>query len=1273
MVQQYVYEVVISDENVEQTLQAIDQRLQTLGQNTQQAFQRVQQGMGQGLRQSAGQADQALRKTAQSSNRLERELVRLIKTFPQERREISQLIRTHGSFNAVIGQTDQELSEVQQEFLRLIRANPQLRREVQRLMGQFDALNATLNANRQSFVRESDVLGASGLNPDRVRRAGFALQRFGVTGAAAFGEIVSVAGAAGIAIGAVLVTVNTLSRALGALARIAVDAFKRAARGSLDLARDLDIARAQFTAFFDGDTRLAEAALTRLRDLSVELGQNVVEIGRAFLPEVESLDQLERITRIAAALVRLQPEQGIAGARRSLQEILTEGQARSLVRQYEFAPAVGQAILDAFREGGIDAAITVLEDELERAGRSADDLADTFNVALGQIQQRIERLGEIAGEPIMDELAEQMSDVSHWAEENEEDLQELAQGFGDLVARIVDFIGTNVNEILRDLDPQAAQDVLETLGELERAAEDFITVFIGEDGQKLVAFIESLPDKIDEVAYHIDRLAERVEKLGLFFEGFGGGFERRTTEMIQGQIAAADSTEDLISVLERMASISDEIDFIDVFGEDIRPAAKQDILLQLVEGAENAEAFAAALEKVNERMRELGADELRIGPETDDPELLQEFFNTLQQIERAGTAEELADVWSGVNKELRDSDDLSVALFRVYLQQLALATDSTKEFEDAVRDIGSRGLLNQEGTDAFGALFGSGIPGFFDSGEIRDFYREARRGAEQLSESQEDLADATDSATDATDDQTDAFLELEQATRRLEQARQELAEAQEKVNEEEADFSYDVARRQAEIIEQNNRDLADLETELSRKRGENAQNLINALDAIRQGLEQSDTSNLGFDVIEQYGDIGQKIVDKLRDAFTKFRNDERDEWTDFERTLEDIDLKGTRKRLDIERDAAQKRLELERDYQSELAEIRRKADQAAFEAALQNDALELRRIRRREQFDLEEAGIGRDEDEEDIGADAEAQREELRIELEREREDAKTARERKLADLRIHLNDQYDMLIEEARREQRDLEHWEERKREDIKEELKRRQADFLDWVKDKKRALDKSLEDERQTIIERQTEIAQLELQIMTQRLRNWQNFFAQRAQLAGGGAGTPYSGPYDMEGSAAEPGPSISELREAAMDTVNEALASGLIHQHQYETLLGQIPDMTSGQLRTLITQLGGVIPRRFGGPVTPDYTGRRGMPYLVGEAGPELFVPNEPGQIISNDILQRLMYSPPGAMIGGGGSIDNSRNASVEVGLRMGLSPVEKKEVEIIAGNTVRRILA
>lgn len=56
-----------------------------------------------------------------------------------------------------------------------------------------------------------------------------------------------------------------------------------------------------------------------------------------------------------------------------------------------------------------------------------------------------------------------------------------------------------------------------------------------------------------------------------------------------------------------------------------------------------------------------------------------------------------------------------------------------------------------------------------------------------------------------------------------------------------------------------------------------------------------------------------------------------------------------------------------------------------------------------------------------------------------------------------------------------------------------------------------------------------------------------------------------------------------------------------------------------------------RAFGGPVNAN------MPYIVGERGPELFVPNTPGTIIPNSALPGPTLGPAAAVAGGGGTVN------------------------------------
>ena len=99
------------------------------------------------------------------------------------------------------------------------------------------------------------------LGNQRFRQLGFALQRFGIGGAAAFGEIFVAAGAAGVAIGAILVTVKALSAAFKVLYDVGKRTMEYLIKMGFEAAKSYDLAGKQFTAVFEGNEAAAAAAL----------------------------------------------------------------------------------------------------------------------------------------------------------------------------------------------------------------------------------------------------------------------------------------------------------------------------------------------------------------------------------------------------------------------------------------------------------------------------------------------------------------------------------------------------------------------------------------------------------------------------------------------------------------------------------------------------------------------------------------------------------------------------------------------------------------------------------------------------------------------------------------------------------------------------------------------------------------------------------------------------------------------------------------------------
>ncbi|TXH17706.1 MAG: hypothetical protein E6R03_03350, partial [Hyphomicrobiaceae bacterium] len=296
------------------------------------------------------------------------------------------------------------------------------------------------------------------LTGDKVRQLGFAVDRFGVNGVAAFGEIVNAIGPVGLAVGGILLAVVGLTKAITALAKAGVAAFKAMVSASVETAKSFDTTRAQFTAVFEGNDQAAEAVFQRIRRLSRELGEDLTEVSRSFLPNVESIAQLEEVTKIAVGLARFDPAQGISGAGIALRELLS-GDSTSLRKRFEIDSATIDRI-EAASNGftDIDALLGALNEELDRLGRNVEDFSGTFETSLGRVKEFFRDVKDQIGSPIVDELIEQFSGLNEILLENEDTINVVANAIGEAIAGIVEFGGEFLKNLLDGADPEALKE-----------------------------------------------------------------------------------------------------------------------------------------------------------------------------------------------------------------------------------------------------------------------------------------------------------------------------------------------------------------------------------------------------------------------------------------------------------------------------------------------------------------------------------------------------------------------------------------------------------------------------------------------------------------------------------------------------------------------------------------------------------------------------------------------------------------------------------------------
>lgn len=468
----------------------------------------------------------------------------------------------------------------------------QIRKGFKQIEGDLDKIEAR---GTKTFQK----VGRTGRQ--EVRQLGFAFQRMGIGGVAAFGEIFAAIGPIGIAIGAVVISTIVLIKVFKTLANIAINTFKKVTSLGIEVAQELEIAGAQFRAVFQGNEKAASAALNRVLKLSKELGQNLVGVSRAFLPEVESLDQLEEILKIAAALAQFQPEQGILGARIALQEFLS-GETRSLRRRFEIPQADIDKIKAAFDFRGIGGAIEELNIFLSRTGRSLEDLADTSTVAFNRMKEGFRQLAGVFGEPIVAAAKEEIDDLNKTFNDLEPVLQIIAEAAGEVVGQFADIIGTEIQAFIENVDFDNIVQFAIALDAVAGAFEVMIGQFsVGATvGGGFSGFIAGLTNLMFDLETQFLKSALSVAEFREQFSGFAetGRQIAEITEIaadISGNIFSAvgfgGPFPPLIKVLEEGAEFSEAI--LEGISDSERKV--QNINDALAESAERREAFVLGI------------------------------------------------------------------------------------------------------------------------------------------------------------------------------------------------------------------------------------------------------------------------------------------------------------------------------------------------------------------------------------------------------------------------------------------------------------------------------------------------------------------------------------------------------------------------------------------------------------------------------------------------------------------------------------------------------
>jgi hypothetical protein len=313
-----------------------------------------------------------------------------------------------------------------------------------------------------------------------------------------FNNIEKDAKTSGVQIGIISGIVSSVTTEFINLGRQAISTLENIAKQGIETALSFDTLRSRLLGIFDGSEQAADAAFKFIRDRSEALGIDLSELAGAFLPKTESLQQFERVAKIATALARSDPEQGAIGARIALIEALS-GTFTSLQRRFEFTKAETDRLKEAFDTKGIEGFLDAIEQIQKEGGKSFEVFADTAQGAIGQVEQfGTTLLGDLGG-PVLDSLKAQFEDLGTVIDERGDDFELVAGAVGDLVANIVDFIGTNLVEFLQNLDTDQVIRIVNDFNHLTEVARQFVDILsIAELPQKLLNDTEKLITDLDK-------------------------------------------------------------------------------------------------------------------------------------------------------------------------------------------------------------------------------------------------------------------------------------------------------------------------------------------------------------------------------------------------------------------------------------------------------------------------------------------------------------------------------------------------------------------------------------------------------------------------------------------------------------------------------------------------------------------------------------------------------------------------------------------------------
>ena len=750
--------------------------------------------------------------------------------------------------------------------------NPKFAAEIRRLNKEY--------GNFVQTVSRADFGPKLKSHDQAVRQLGFSLQRFGLQGTAAFGEIYAALGALGLAIGAIILPIIAITKAIKQLAGVAKEAFEEMVKDSFEAAKAFETTEAAFKAIFKAaEPGVVGLALRRTREESERLGVTLEEILPKILPKVSSLEGAFKIAELIPGLAASAVDLGPSDALRSIIEALA-GDLVSLRKAFEIDVSGIRKAQEEF--GLVDGLVRGLNVELERMGLTFADQAETINVKIGQMEQKYQSFKLLLGEPIVDALKQQFEGLFNFLEANEGTLDSIANMIGTIISNLATDIGGGAISFFEDIDPTDIERVANAIGKVADAIVKQTTELTkGFEGvskiSELAERVEGFFDKIDKgltLIRHLKILFDQLDYITGIFTGKSNFLSDALGEVAEAAGGMGLAFDTAIKIISLMTS---------AFASTI--AGIKSLIGSFVDVVKGTKSFTEAAEEAMRVQREVMLEGLQR-----TNRLLEEYTDVTIE------ASEVTDDFGDATDEAADA----ALAYANALKELAAAEGDFLETQKEIND------------------------------KIREFAIDAEMRFEKI------LTDLGRNMLKASTDNARKLIDIETKNR------QKINDVRDKYEGDIIGAAVDLNDREADIARKHGRKILAIEEDLNDERLKIEQDYLDTLEKIRdkfnfdafEAMLGNDAKRLAQLRRRQAFEEKQAEKDKdreLRDVGDKAEDKRKELDKSLEYELQDARINNARKIRDLTQ-ALQASLAVQ-----ETARLREIESQATAEQRKQND------------------------------------------------------------------------------------------------------------------------------------------------------------------------------------------------------------------------------------------------------------------------------------------------------------------------------------------------